>query len=134
GSVNSLADLGLSFDSSGNLEFDSSVLDGDNSQDVLNFLGSTSTTGFLQAANNALNSITDSTTGMLADATQTMTSELSQIGTQISNQETSISKLQQTLTTQMAATDAAISSLEQQVTEITDLFTTMQQDSKSVTG
>src|SRR5581483_8635681 len=49
GSVNSLADLGLSFDSSGNLEFDSSVLDGDNSQDVLNFLGSTSTTGFLQA-------------------------------------------------------------------------------------
>jgi flagellar hook-associated protein 2 len=134
GSVNSLADVGLAFDSNGNLTFDASALSADNPQDVLNFLGGTSTGGFLQVANNILNSVTDSTTGMLPDATQTMTSQLSQIGTQISNQEASIGKLQQTLTTQMASADAAISSLEQQVTEITDLFTSMQQNARSISG
>ncbi len=134
GSVTSMAGLGLSFDSSGNLQFDSSALSANNPQDVLNFLGSTSTGGFLQAANSLLNSITDSTTGTLTNATQTITTELSQIGTQITDQQTSINNLQQTLNTQMASADAAISSLEQQVSEITDLFTTMQQDSKNATG
>jgi flagellar hook-associated protein 2 len=134
GPVTSLADLGLSFDSNGNLNFDPSALSADTPQDVLNFLGSTSTGGFLQAANNVLNGVTDATSGLLPDATQTMTNELSQIGKQISGQETSINNLQQTLANQMASADAAISSLEQQVSEITDLFTTMQQVSKSLTG
>ena len=134
GSVTSLAEMGLSFDSNGNLQFDPTVLSADNATDILTFLGATSISGFLQNANNLLNSITDPTTGMLTGANQTLTNELSQISTQISDQQTSISNLQQTLTTQMAAADAAISSLEQQVTEITDLFSSMQQDSKSVTG
>jgi flagellar hook-associated protein 2 len=134
GSVNSLANIGLAFDSNGNLTFDASALSTDNPQDVLNFLGGTSTGGFLQTANGMLNGITDATTGTLTNATQTMTNELSQIGTQISNQETSISNLQKTLTTQMASADAAISSLEQQVTEITDLFTSMQQNARSISG
>jgi hypothetical protein len=34
----------------------------------------------------------------------------------------------------MASADAAISSLEQQVSEMSNLFTSMQQDSKDVTG
>lgn len=134
GSVTSLAELGLSFDNNGNLQFDPSALSTDNSQDVLNFLGSTSTGGFLQAANNTLNSVTDATSGILTDATQNLTNELSQVGTQISNDQTSVSNLQQSLTTQMASADAAISSLEQEVTEMTDLFATMQQDSKNAAG
>lgn len=134
GSVSSLADLGLSFDSNGNLDFDPSALSADNPQDVLNFLGSTSTGGYLQTANNILNGITDSTTGTLTDSVQTVTNELTQLGTQISNDQTSVNNLQQSLTTQMSAADAAISSLEQEVDEMTDLFTTEQQDSKNVTG
>jgi flagellar hook-associated protein 2 len=134
GPVTSLASLGLSFDSSGNLTFDPSALSANNSQDVLNFLGSASSGGFLQSATNTLNGVTNATSGLLPDATQTLTSELSSIGTQISNDTTKVNNLQQTLTTQMASADAAISSLEQQVTEITTLFASMQQDSKNITG
>lgn len=134
GSVNSLADLGLSFDSNGNLQFDPTALSADNPTDVLNFLGSTSTGGFLQSANNVLTSILDPNTGMLTEANNTYSNELSQLATQITDEQTSISNLQQTLTTQMSLADAAISSLEQQVNEITDLFSSMQQDSKNATG
>lgn len=134
GSVNSLSDLGLSFDSSGNLQFDPSVLASANSQDVLNFLGGTSTGGFLQSANTLLAGITDPSTGSLTGENQNLTNELTQVASQISDQQSSIANLQQTLTTQMASADAAISSLEDQVTEMSDLFSAMQQDSKSVTG
>ncbi len=134
GSVTSLADIGLSFDSSGNLQFDSSALSADSASSVLNFFGSTSNSGFLQNANNVLNSVTDPSTGTLTDANQSLTSQLTQIGAQITSEQTSISNLQQKLATQMANADAAISSLEQQVTEITDLFTSMQQQSRSISG
>jgi hypothetical protein len=60
--------------------------------------------------------------------------QLSHISTQISADQDSVNQLQQTLTKQMSAADAAISSLEQQVAEMTMLFSTMQQDSKSATG
>jgi flagellar hook-associated protein 2 len=133
-SINSLAGLGLSFDSNGNLQFDSSALSADNPQDVLNFLGSASGGGFLQAAGNVLSSINNATSGVFTDGAQNLTSQLSQLATQISNDTTSVNKLQQSLTTQMASADAAISSLEQQVTEITDLFTSMQQDARNLTG
>ncbi len=134
GTVTSLADIGVSFDTSGNLEFDASALSAANPQSVLNFFGNTSNGGFLQAANNVLNSVTDPTTGILPQDTQSITNQLSQIGTQITDEQSSITKLQTTLTKQMSSADAAISSLEQQVTEITDLFTTMQDNSRSGSG
>jgi flagellar hook-associated protein 2 len=134
GSVRSLSDLGLSFDENGNLQLDSSALAAANPQDVLNFLGGMSTGGFLQSANSLLTGVTDPTTGSLTAASQTITNELSQLATQISDQQSSLTHLQQTLSTQMASADAAISSLEQQVTEMNDLFLSMQQDNKDVTG
>jgi flagellar hook-associated protein 2 len=134
GSVHSLSDLGLSFDSNGNLQFDSSALAAANPQDVLNFLGGTSTGGFLQSADSLLTGITDPSKGSLADADQTLTNELTELSSQISDQQTSLANLQQSLSTQMASADAAISSLENQVAEMTNLFTSMQQDSKNVTG
>ena len=63
-----------------------------------------------------------------------MSNTLTKIGTQISADQANVNNLQQTLTQKMATADAAISSLEQQVSEVTDLFSAMQQDSKNVTG
>jgi flagellar hook-associated protein 2 len=134
GSLTSLSDLGLSFDSNGLLHLDQAALSALDPKDVLNVLGGISTGGFLQAASNILTSITDPVNGTLTEATQTVGDEISHLGTQITDQQTSINNLQNTLMTQMAAADAAISSLEQQLTQITDLFAAMQQYSKSLTG
>lgn len=126
GNVNGLASIGLSFDESGNLQFDQSTFNEASPSDVLSFFGSETGGGFLQNAENVMTSITDPTTGMLPQATQSITSELSDIGTEISSDQDNVNNLQQTLIQQMAAADAAISSLEQQLTEITGLFNAQQ--------
>ncbi len=134
GSLGSLSDLGLSFDSNGVLQFDQAAFSSLDPKAVESSLGGISTGGFLQSASNVLSSITDPTNGTLTEATQTVTGEISDLGTQITDQQTSVTNLQNTLMTQMAAADAAISTLEQQVTQITDLFTAEQEDSRSITG
>ena len=134
GSVYSIADLGLTFDQNGHLQFDPSVLSQATSKsltDVQNFLGTASSGGFLKAANDILTSIDDPTTGSLPQATQSLTNEISSIATQISSQQDRINLLQQTLTEQMSKADAAISSLQQQVTYYTTLFTTMRQNNSN---
>jgi flagellar hook-associated protein 2 len=129
GSISSLADLGLTFDDNGHLQFDSSVFSSaaaTSSTDVMNFLGSESSGGFLQAASNILNGVMDSTTGILPASTSNITQELSTIATQISNDQTNVTNLQTSLTNQMNAADATISSLQTQVSEMTMLFSDMQ--------
>jgi flagellar hook-associated protein 2 len=129
GTVSSLADLGLTFDQDGHLQFDSSVFNtavNASSANVTNFLGSESTGGFLQAASNILTSITAPNTGMLPSATQNITQELSAIGTQITNDQTNLTNLQTSLTNQMNAANSTLSSLQSQVTEMTTLFSDMQ--------
>lgn len=127
GNVTSLTDLGITFDDNGHLQFDQSTFNQASASDVVNFFGSESGSGFLQAASNVMTSVTDPTTGMLPGTTQSITDEISADNTQIDNDEQQVNTLQTTLTAQMAAADSAISSLEQQAYEITDLFTEMQQ-------
>lgn len=134
GSIKSLSDLGLSFDQTGNLEFDSGTFAQTASSagsDLLSFIGTSGSGGFLQAANDFVSSVTDPSTGILTQATQETTSQLSTLATKISNDQAQVAQLQQSLTTQMANADAAISSLEQQLTEITDLFSTIQANEKA---
>jgi flagellar hook-associated protein 2 len=126
GNVNALASIGLSFDENGNLQFDQTTFDQAAPNDVLSFFGSESGGGFLQNAENVMTSITDPTTGLLPQATQSITSEISDIANRIANDQAQVNQLQQTLTQQMDAADAAISALEQQLTEITDLFSAEQ--------
>jgi flagellar hook-associated protein 2 len=126
GNVNALASIGLSFDENGNLQFDQTAFDQASPNDVLSFFGSETGGGFLQNAENVMTSITDPTTGLLPQATQSITSEISDIATRIANDQAQVNQLQQTLTQQMDAADAAISALEQQLTEITDLFSAEQ--------
>jgi flagellar hook-associated protein 2 len=134
GNVNALAEIGISYDQNGNLQFDQTAFDQAATGDVLNFFGSETGGGFLQNAENIMTSITDPTQGILPQATQTLTSELSDIGTEISNDQSQVNQLQQTLTQQMAAADAAISSLEQQLNEITGMFNAEQTQALQANG
>ncbi len=137
GTVQSLSDLGLTFDQTGHLQFDPSTFDQISSTSlngVLNFLGTESGGGFLQAANDLLTSVTDPTTGQLPQETQSLSSEASDLTQKVNQDQTHINLLQQTLTQQMASADATISSLEQQVNEVTNLFSAMQTESRANSG
>jgi flagellar hook-associated protein 2 len=134
GSVASLANLGLTFDPNGNLDFNASTFDqaaSSNMTDVLNFLGSVSgSTGFLGAANNILTGITDPLTGLLPQATQNISTEINNIGTQITNDQSQVTQLQQTLQAQLSAADASIASLEQQANYFQMMFQTQNADAQ----
>jgi flagellar hook-associated protein 2 len=137
GSISSVANLGLTFDQNGHLSFDSSVFHAavsSSTNDVMTFLGAESGGGFLQAANSILTGIDDITTGLLPQATQLVTSQISALATQISDKQASVALLQKTLTAQMSKADATISGLQQQATYYTNLFATMRANNSSGNG
>jgi flagellar hook-associated protein 2 len=124
GSVGTLADLGLTFDSSGdgNLDFSASTFSAANPAAIQQFLGSISSSGFLQSANNALNAMTDPNTGVLqADGTALQT-QIASENSQIASQQTIISDLETNLQTQLSQADAAIATLQAQTSYYTQLF------------
>ena len=137
GSVNSLASIGLTFDTSGNLNFDANALSATattSAGDVLSFIGNSTSGGFLQAASNLITSITDPTTGILAQATGNVTTQLSSIASNITTDQQKVTQIQTNLTAQMAKADATISSLQDQLTQVTDLFAQMQANQLSNAG
>ncbi|HMJ63419.1 MAG TPA: flagellar filament capping protein FliD, partial [Bryobacteraceae bacterium] len=135
--IQSIDDLGLSFDQNGHLQFDSSVYSaaaGSSLSNVLNFLGSETGGGFLQAAHNILTSVTDSTNGLITNDITTTGDSVTNLTKKISSKQDTVTHMQTNLIQQMSRADAAISAMEQQVTQITNLFAAMQQASKSITG
>jgi flagellar hook-associated protein 2 len=135
--IQSIADLGLTFDQTGHLQFDSSEYSAaaaNSLPDVLNFLGSESGGGFLQATHTTLTGITDSTTGLVATDFSSTGASVTNLTKKISSKQDSVTQMQTALIQQMSRADAAISAMEQQLTQITNLFTAMQQASKSITG
>jgi flagellar hook-associated protein 2 len=123
GSVQSLSALGLTFDTSGSLNFDATALSASTSlSSIDSFLGTETTGGFLQSASSTLSALTDSTTGAITLENNSLASEVTNLQTQITNKQIQLTQLQTNLTQQMATADAAISALEQQQTQITDLF------------
>ena len=135
--VNSLADIGLTFDSSGSLTFDSSTFDAaySSSPTALNtFLGSETGGGFIGTAYSALTSLTDSTNGTITTAGNNIGSSITSLTSQISTKQAQVTQLQTNLTNQLAQADSAISSLQGQLSEITDLFTAQEQVSRNISG
>jgi flagellar hook-associated protein 2 len=135
GGVNSLSDLGLSFDLNGHLQFDSSAFDSATSGSLtaaLSFLGSETGGGFLQAADSALTSVTDPVKGLITQQTQSIASSLNTITTKIGTAQANLATFQTNLTNQMAQADAAIASLQQQESEITSLFAAEQTNSNAI--
>jgi len=126
GSVQSLADLGVEFTPQGTLTFDPTVIAGfspSRLSDAINFLGS-STTGFLANATNTMSGLIDPTTGILPNEITALNQQVTDEGNQIQTEQDSINDLQTNLINQMNAADAQIASLEQQSSFLTQLLAT----------
>jgi len=78
--------------------------------------------GFLGVATNALNNLEDPTTGEIKTTETDLTTEISDIGAQISTKQTQVDTLQTNMENQMTAADAMIANMEQQYTYMTDMF------------
>jgi flagellar hook-associated protein 2 len=129
GGINSLASLGITYSQTGQLSFDASTFSSATASQIeglTNFLGDTSTGGFLQFANNALTGILDPTTGLIPNATSSTQSQITSDNTLISNQQEQVSTLQTNLTAQLSASDALVASLEQNYDLIQGLFQAQQ--------
>jgi flagellar hook-associated protein 2 len=124
GGVQSLTDLGLNLDSTGNLTFDSSQFGSQSAAAVQQFLGGIDTGGFLQSANNALSSVADPTSGALANELTSLGSEVTNDNNEIADEQSRVNDMQTALQAQLSAADAAIATLQQQSTFYTNLFTT----------
>ncbi len=126
--VSSLTTLGLAFDKTGALSFDasqfSSATSGQFAQ-LSNFLGSTTTGGFLKVANDALNTLTDADSGVVQSSITSLQNEITKDNQAISDKQDQITTLQNNLNAQMAAADAAIAGMEQQYTYFYNMFTAM---------
>ncbi len=125
GSITSLAQLGVEFTQQGTLTFDSSAITGlSQSQigDALTFLGDPNNGGFLQFANNTLNSITDPISGAVATETQSLQNENTQDQTEITTDQAKLTLMQTNLQQQMAQANALIASLQSQTNFLQGLF------------
>jgi flagellar hook-associated protein 2 len=125
GSITSLAQLGVEFTQEGTLTFDPTVSAGlSTSQinDALTFLGDPNTGGYLQYANNVLNSITDPVAGSIATDTQAYQNENTADQTEITSDQAKLVTMQTNLQAQMAQANALIESLQNQTTFLEGLF------------
>jgi flagellar hook-associated protein 2 len=120
--VPTLTSLGLEVDDTGNMSFDATTFGSLNATDIQNFLGNTTTGGFLEAANNGLNSATDPTTGSLATSGTSIQDEITSENSELADDTTRVTDLQTNLMSQLSAADAAIASLQSQNTYFTELF------------
>jgi len=124
----SLSDLGLTFDTKGHLNINSTALAGATSSQLSNFasfLGSASSGGFLQFATNALKGIEDPSTGALTNEISQTNNTITGDNHLISQQRAQLTQLQTLLQSQMSKADSAIASLESQQSFFTSLFTAM---------
>ncbi|HLG96581.1 MAG TPA: flagellar filament capping protein FliD [Bryobacteraceae bacterium] len=125
GSITSLTQLGVTFTQQGTLSFDPTALSGFSSNqitDALSFLGSPTSSGFLQFATNTLTGITDPSTGLINSELQTLQTHIQRDQDQINTDQARVSHLQASLQAQMAQADALIASIQQQNTFLQGLF------------
>lgn len=125
GGVRTLAGMGVTLDQHGKLTFDSSQFNSDSIDALQNFLGSSSTSGFLQVAANALSGVEDTTNGSLKSAIQDLGKQITTQNSEISDETQRLTDLQDSLNQQMAAADVLIASLESQKSYMTGLFQAM---------
>src|ERR1035437_1359665 len=127
--IQSLFSLGITLDNQGKLAFDSSQLDSSNPTPLMDFLGSASSSGFLKAASDALDSAENPSSGAVKEAIQSLKTTMTHQDDLIATTQTRISDLQSSLQQQMAAADATIAAMQQQVNFMTQLFQSMNTNS-----
>jgi flagellar hook-associated protein 2 len=132
--ISSLTSLGVKFDEKFVLIFDSSTFQTATSgqmTQLADFLGSSSTGGFLKAATDSLNTFTRKTDGVFASGIATLQDQITHNNKTISDQQDRINKLQDSLNAKMAAADAAISAMEQQYSYFSNMFAQMRVNSQN---
>jgi flagellar hook-associated protein 2 len=125
GSITNLTELGVTFTQQGTLSFDPTVLSGLSQtqiQDAVSFLGAPDTGGFLQAANNALNSLTDPTSGAIALQTTAYQTQTTNDQNKLNEDNDQLTQLQNNLNAQMAQANALIATLQNENTFLQGLF------------
>jgi flagellar hook-associated protein 2 len=134
GSAQNLTDLGLTFDKTGQLNFDQSVFESvaaAHPGDVSAFLGAADTGGFLKNAADTLNGLEDPTNGIIETTISSAQTAIDNQNQKISDEQDRIDALTASLTSKIDAADALIASLEQQKTYFTTLFTDMNDINKN---
>jgi flagellar hook-associated protein 2 len=122
GTINSLASMGLTMDSTGQLSFDSTVFSSQSMSAIQQFLGGATTGGFLQAASNTLTGVADPTSGAIQSEFNSLGTEVTNENTLITNEETRVTDLTTNMENQLSQADALISNLEEQKSYYTQLF------------
>ena len=125
GSINSLTQLGIEFTKTGTLTFDPTALSGLSSQqvsDAISFLGDPNSGGYLQFANNTLNSLMDPTVGIIPTEQQALQTQSQNEAQAINDAQDRVNTLSNNLMAQMAAADALITKLQNQTQFIVGLF------------
>jgi flagellar hook-associated protein 2 len=128
GAISSLSSLGFGFNDKGKLSVDMTAFraatDGQ-FEALSDFLGSSSTDGFLKYASDLMTGLEDATNGVIKTAISDVRTQLTQQETRITDQQTRIDALQKNLEARMAASDALIASMEQQVNFMNGLMEAM---------
>ena len=122
GSINSLADLGVTVSSTGELAFDPTQVSSDQTA-ITQFLGGISSGGFLQAANNDLTAVTETTSGLVASDYNSLQATITTENAQIADKQNQIATFQANLEQQLSLADAQIATLQAQNTYFQQLFT-----------
>jgi flagellar hook-associated protein 2 len=122
GSINSLADLGVTVSSTGELAFDPTQVSSDQTA-ITQFLGGISSGGFLQAANNDLTAVTETTSGLVASDYNSLQATITGENAQIADKQNQIATFQANLEQQLSLADAQIATLQAQNTYFQQLFT-----------
>lgn len=122
GAVNSLASLGLTLDENGVMSFDPTVFSTLSIGAVQQFLGGTTTGGFLQAMNTTLSSVADPSTGSIQSEFTSLQTQVTNENALIANEEVRVNDLATNLTQQLSQADAVIANLEAQKSYYTQLF------------
>jgi flagellar hook-associated protein 2 len=126
--ISSLSGLGVTFDQNGVLSFDPTVLTAAAAKDpkaVTDFLGGATSGGFLKAAADTMESLLNTSTGVLPATQLSVAGEITTTGLRITQQQERVDDLVESLNAQMAAADALIASLQQQASYFTNMFTAM---------
>jgi len=123
GSVVTLNDLGLSIDgNTGQMSFDASTFGAQNTTAVTQFLGGLSTGGFLQAAENALTSVDDPTSGDIQTEYNSYKTEITSDSQKVAADQARIGEMETNLENVLTQADAAIATLQEQKTYYQELF------------
>lgn len=128
GVISSLSSLGFGFDDKGKLSLNQAtfiIATSGQFEALSDFLGSSSTDGFMKYASDLMAGLEDSTNGVIKTAMSDVRTQLTQQESRIADQQTRIDALQKNLEARMAASDALIASMEQQVNFMNGLMESM---------